>query len=129
VYLSRYESVGDTIVQLRGQDSVWLNRDSQFNEEIEMKLSRMYRTALIATTMLILSSGLDVGGFAQTNSMQGAKNILLVHAAWADESCRSAITVLLQAKGFHVVPVQNPLTSLADDVPRRSVSSRCRTDQ
>jgi hypothetical protein len=33
-----------------------------------MKLSRMCRAALIATTMLILSSGLDVRAFAQTNS-------------------------------------------------------------
>jgi pimeloyl-ACP methyl ester carboxylesterase len=94
----------------------WLNRDSQFNEEIEMKLSRMYRTALIATTMLILSSGLDMRGFAQTNSPQGAKNVVLVHGAWADGSCWSRVIALLQAKGFHVVAVQNPLTSLADDV-------------
>jgi hypothetical protein len=47
-----------------------------------MKLSQMYRTALIATTMLILTSGLDMRGFAQTNSPQGAKNIVLVHGAW-----------------------------------------------
>jgi len=38
-----------------------------------MKLSQMYRTALIATTMLILSFGLDTKGFAQTNSPQGTK--------------------------------------------------------
>jgi hypothetical protein len=36
-----------------------------------MKLSQMYRTALIATMMLILSSGLDMRGFAQANSPQG----------------------------------------------------------
>ena len=81
-----------------------------------MKLSQMYRTALIATTMLILSSGLDMAGFAQTNSPQGVKNIVLVHGAWADGSCWSGVIALLQAKGFHVVAVQNPLTSLADDV-------------
>jgi pimeloyl-ACP methyl ester carboxylesterase len=81
-----------------------------------MKLPRMYRTALIATTMLILSSGLDMRGFAQTRSPQGAKNVVLVHGAWADGSCWSRVIALLQAKGFHVVAVQNPLTSLADDV-------------
>src|ERR1700734_876266 len=81
-----------------------------------MKLSQMYRTALIATTMLIVSSGLDVKAFAQTSSPQGAKNIVLVHGAWADGSCWSRVIALLQAKGFHVVAVQNPLTSLADDV-------------
>ena len=81
-----------------------------------MKLSQMYRTALIATTMLILSSGRDMRGFAQTNSPQGTKNIVLVHGAWADGSCWSKVIALLQTKGFHVVAVQNPLTSLADDV-------------
>src|SRR5208282_3497771 len=96
--------------------SFWLNRDSQLNEEIEMKLSQMYRTALITATMLILSSGLDMRGFAQTSSPQGVKNIVLVHGAWADGSCWSGVIALLQAKGFHVVAVQNPLTSLADDV-------------
>jgi pimeloyl-ACP methyl ester carboxylesterase len=94
----------------------WLNRHSHFNEEIEMKLSPMYRTALIATTLLILSPGLDMRAFAQTSSPQGTKNIVLVHGAWADGSCWSGVIALLEAKGFHVVAVQNPLTSLADDV-------------
>jgi pimeloyl-ACP methyl ester carboxylesterase len=81
-----------------------------------MKPSQMYRTALIAMTMLILSSGLDIRGFAQANRPPGVKNIVLVHGAWADGSCWSKVIALLQAKGFHVVAVQNPLTSLADDV-------------
>jgi pimeloyl-ACP methyl ester carboxylesterase len=81
-----------------------------------MKLSQMYRTALIATMMLILLSGPDMRGFAQSNSPQGVRNIVLVHGAWADGSCWSKVIALLQAKGYHVVAVQNPLTSLADDV-------------
>ena len=81
-----------------------------------MKLSQMSRAALIATAMLILSSGLCGRGFAQTKSPQGVKNIVLVHGAWADGSCWSKVIALLQAKGFRVVAVQNPLTSLADDV-------------
>jgi pimeloyl-ACP methyl ester carboxylesterase len=83
---------------------------------MEMTLSQVYRAALIATTMLIQSPGLDTRGFAQTNLPQGVKNIVLVHGAWADGSCWSKVIPLLQAKGFHVVAVQNPLTSLADDV-------------
>jgi pimeloyl-ACP methyl ester carboxylesterase len=81
-----------------------------------MKITQMYRAALIATIMLILSSGLVMRGFAQANSPQGIRNIVLVHGAWADGSCWSKVIALLQAKGFHVVAVQNPLTSLADDV-------------
>ena len=81
-----------------------------------MKLLQMPRTVLIAATMLIPSFGLDMKGLAQTNSPQGVKNIVLVHGAWADGSCWSKVIALLEAKGFHVVAVQNPLTSLADDV-------------
>ncbi len=81
-----------------------------------MKLLQMYLAALIATMMAILSPGLNVIGFAQANSPRGVRNIVLVHGAWADGSCWSKVIALLQAKGFHVVAVQNPLTSLADDV-------------
>jgi pimeloyl-ACP methyl ester carboxylesterase len=48
--------------------------------------------------------------------MPTVKNIVLVHGAWADGSCWSKVIPTLQAKGLHVVAVQNPLTSIADDV-------------
>jgi pimeloyl-ACP methyl ester carboxylesterase len=48
--------------------------------------------------------------------MQGLKNIVLVHGAWADGSSWSKVLPLLHAKGFHAVAVQNPLSSIADDV-------------
>src|SRR5262245_42050293 len=44
------------------------------------------------------------------------KNIVLVHGAFADGSSWSKVVTELQAKGFNVTAVQNPLTSLADDV-------------
>jgi pimeloyl-ACP methyl ester carboxylesterase len=94
----------------------WLNRDSWSKQETEVKLSRMYRIASVATMFLFVSLAIDMRGFAQTNSSQGARNVVLVHGAWADGSCWSKVIALLQAKGFHVVAVQNPLTSLADDV-------------
>jgi pimeloyl-ACP methyl ester carboxylesterase len=46
----------------------------------------------------------------------GVASIILVHGAWADGSSWSKVISLLQAKGLHVVAVQIPLTSLADDV-------------
>lgn len=52
---------------------------------------------------------------AQT-APRGVKNIVLVHGAFADGSSWAKIIPLLEAKGYHVVAVQNPLTSLADDV-------------
>src|ERR1700682_5146949 len=45
-----------------------------------------------------------------------ARNVVLVHGAWADGSSWSAVTSRLQAAGLHVTAVQNPLTSLADSV-------------
>jgi pimeloyl-ACP methyl ester carboxylesterase len=48
--------------------------------------------------------------------MPGIKNIVLVHGAWADGSSWSKVLPLLQAKGLHAVAVQNPLSSIADDV-------------
>lgn len=47
---------------------------------------------------------------------EGIKNIVLVHGAFADGSCWSAVISLLQERGYHVSAVQNPLTSLRDDV-------------
>ena len=44
------------------------------------------------------------------------KNIVLVHGAFTDGSIWSAVIPLLQADGYHVTAVQNPLTSLQDDV-------------
>jgi pimeloyl-ACP methyl ester carboxylesterase len=48
--------------------------------------------------------------------MQQVKNIVLVHGAWADGSSWSKVLPLLQAQGLHAVAVQNPLSSIADDV-------------
>lgn len=44
------------------------------------------------------------------------KNIVLVHGAFTDGSSWSAVTALLLAKGYNVTAVQNPLTSLKEDV-------------
>jgi pimeloyl-ACP methyl ester carboxylesterase len=44
------------------------------------------------------------------------KNIVLVHGAFADGSSWAKVIPLLQAKGYNVIAVQNPLSSLADDV-------------
>ena len=50
--------------------------------------------------------------------MSEKPNIVLVHGAWADGSCWSAVIESLQAAGYNVTAPQFPLTSLADDVAR-----------
>lgn len=76
-----------------------------------MTCAQMCRTVLIAIVVLFL-----MGAPAQAQSPAGVRNIVLVHGAWADGSSWAKVIPLLQAKGFHVVAVQIPLTSLADDV-------------
>jgi pimeloyl-ACP methyl ester carboxylesterase len=53
-----------------------------------------------------------------TPEMNTRPNIVLVHGAWADGSCWSAVIERLQADGYHVTAPQFPLTALADDVAR-----------
>jgi pimeloyl-ACP methyl ester carboxylesterase len=66
----------------------------------------MYRSLMVMT---MLSSAVHAQEKAQ-------KTVVLVHGAFADGSSWEKVIPLLQAKGLKVVAVQNPLTSLADDV-------------
>jgi len=50
--------------------------------------------------------------------MSARPNIVLVHGAWADGSCWSAVIEALQADGFNVTAPQFPESSLAADVDR-----------
>jgi len=45
-----------------------------------------------------------------------ARNVVLVHGAWADASSWDKVASLLREKGLNVTEVSNPLTSLDDDV-------------
>ena len=87
--------------------------------------SKTFRTVLIAIAGFLLTAACHTRAVAQANSPQGVRNVVIVHGAWADGSSWSKVIPLLQAKGLHVVAVQNPLTSLADDVAttRRAIAS------
>lgn len=67
-------------------------------------------------TGLVLSVTLPSETAAQTDMSTHVKNVVLVHGAWADGSSWSKVIPMLEAEGLHVVAVQIPLTSLADDV-------------
>src|SRR5258706_14397460 len=53
---------------------------------------------------------------AADNSAPRVRNVVLVHGAWADGSSWAKLIPLLEKAGLNAVAVQNPLTSLADDV-------------
>src|ERR1700677_3792696 len=72
------------------------------------------KTALAAAGFALRSQ--SFGQEARARSGSGAVNIVLVHGAFADGSSWSGVIPLLEAKGFNVTAVQNPLTSLEEDV-------------
>ena len=72
---------------------------------------RSFSAALVAGAA---ASVLSSRGNAQQAS--SARNVVLVHGAYADGSCWSEVIARLQQAGLRATAVQNPLTSLADDV-------------
>lgn len=65
---------------------------------------------LMAASVPLLLVGAS-GAFAQE-----IKNVVMVHGAWADGSGWRPIYEILKKEGYNVRMVQNPLTSLEDDV-------------
>jgi len=57
-----------------------------------------------------------VPSMAQDTAPAKARNVVLVHGAYADGSSWSEVIPLLQEAGLRVTSVQNPLTSFKDDV-------------
>ncbi|MDB5650581.1 MAG: hydrolase [Hyphomicrobiales bacterium] len=71
-------------------------------------------TAIAAGALIAM-----LGGFAaraQPATPIAARNIVLIHGAWADGSSWAEVIPRLQAAGLKVTAVQNPLTTLADSV-------------
>ena len=78
-------------------------------------MSFLAKLVLIGVSVVAVTvSGLQAR--AQTVSPVKARNVVLVHGAWADGSSWAEVIPRLQAAGLHVTAVQNPLTSLADSV-------------
>ena len=53
---------------------------------------------------------------SQARAAEGVKNVLLIHGAFVDGSGWQGVYELLKKDGYNVSVVQNPTTSLADDV-------------
>ena len=81
-----------------------------------MTISKMFRAASAVIAGFSIATALTIGTVAQTDPKQVAKNVVLVHGAWADGSSWDKVIPLLEAKGLHVVAVQLSLTSLDNDV-------------
>ena len=55
-------------------------------------------------------------------------SIVFVHGLWADGSCCNDIAPALIADGHEIISVQNPLSTLADDVAATRRDSAMRTN-
>jgi len=67
----------------------------------------------MAATAVLATSTLTAGA---AESTAGVKNILLIHGGFVDGSGWSQVYRGLRKSGYNVIIVQNPTTSLADDV-------------
>lgn len=65
-------------------------------------------------SLALLTAGLLQTGAA--SAQVPAKNVVLVHGAFADGSGWEGVASILKSRGYTVTIVQNPLTSLEDDV-------------
>jgi pimeloyl-ACP methyl ester carboxylesterase len=76
-----------------------------------LKARKAYLLALLTACSLVFPR---ITLLAQRDS--AVKNIVIVHGAFADGSGWENVYTILTAHGYHVTMVQNPLSSLEDDV-------------
>jgi pimeloyl-ACP methyl ester carboxylesterase len=93
-------------------------RDNSYRIETkEMTMTRKSTTTVAAIAVATALSGALPANAADTIPQnQSVKNVVLVHGAFADGSGWRSVYDNLTKRGYRVTIVQNPLTSLADDV-------------
>lgn len=84
----------------------------------------MLKPILIASLAVVSLQGVSAAQSSSAAASRTVRNIVLVHGAFADGSSYAKVIPLLQAKGYRVTAVQNPLSSLAADVEatRRAIA-------
>lgn len=79
-------------------------------------MKRHLPSTIIATIALACAANAASAHPSTSSAHASVHNIVLVHGLYADGSSWGKVIPLLQAKGLHVTSVQNPTTSLDDDV-------------
>lgn len=83
-------------------------------DERAVTIDRRAFSTLVAAG--VAGSLVSRAGTAPAQAPIAVRNVVLVHGAYADGSCWSDVIERLQRAGLGATAVQNPLTSLADDV-------------
>jgi pimeloyl-ACP methyl ester carboxylesterase len=78
-------------------------------------MRNLFKTLAASTLLLGALVSTPAVHAAPAQDLKGT-NVVLVHGAFADGESWNKVVPLLEARGLHVVAVQNPLSSLADDV-------------
>ncbi|MEQ1955130.1 alpha/beta hydrolase [Mesorhizobium sp. CN2-181] len=73
-------------------------------------------TNLLAATAMVVMAAASAHSAEKIPDKQPVRNVVLVHGAFADGSGWRGVYDELTGRGYRVSVVQNPLTSLADDV-------------
>lgn len=85
-----------------------------------MKTKSMIITFIAAAVFYSMSlpfiSFTDISRQSLPSKEEDKPTIVLVHGAFADGSSWNKVIPILQQKGYQTIAVQNPLTSLSDDV-------------
>jgi len=76
----------------------------------------MFKTLFITPLAVVSILGAGMARAQTAAAPAPVRNIVLVHGAFADGSSYAKVIPLLEAKGYRVTAVQNPLSSLAADV-------------
>jgi len=77
---------------------------------------RQFGKASLGAGGSLLVAGSSAALPQDIGSRPAVRNVVLTHGAFADGSSWSKVIPLLESKGLNVTAVQNPLTSLSEDV-------------
>lgn len=79
-------------------------------------MKSLFKIAITSAAIGLMLAAGAASAVPSASAAQIPATVVLVHGAFADGSAWDKVVPLLQARGLKVVSVQNPLSSLADDV-------------
>jgi pimeloyl-ACP methyl ester carboxylesterase len=85
-----------------------------------MNMNSKTTNVLAAAAAVVGAAAISAHAAERDRNSQPVRNVVLVHGAFADGSGWRGVYDELTARGYRVSIVQNPLTSLADDVAATS---------
>lgn len=116
--------ISGTINQVISPIAAWLSilTLKYFCNIINANIMKVKKSLLLISGAILICMSLSVISFTEapqqpiSSGKEEKPTIVLVHGAFADGSSWNKVIPILQEKGYKTIAVQNPLTSLNDDV-------------